>query len=180
MADGDGKDIYFPAFYNEWQAVRAATSLEELGRLFALCLDYAVDGTLPQKFETEKEQAFFTFLRGGIDRAKAHNSKTNQKRRYARYRGLCSQNGRDPLEFDLWRSAIDERQQMLTNVDKTDNRIESESNHNQNHNQNHNLEQDFSKMSIRPVENQSDEQIFEKKREKAFQLLENYSGGKRI
>lgn len=122
MAD----NLYFPAYFSDWNAIRDAVTPEQGWTLFTLCLDYAA-GENPQPCGDPVITAFYKLLSGGIARSQLAQEEKNQKRRYARYCGITKEAGREPLRFDEWATQVDKCQQMSTDVDDVDN-------HNRNHN----------------------------------------------
>lgn len=113
-------NLYFPAYFNDWGAIRDAVTPEQGWTLFTLCLDYAA-GETPEPCSDPVISAFFKLLSGGIDRSRAAQEEKAQKRRYARYCGLCKESETDPLRFDDWAAQVDTCQQTSTHVDKGDN-----------------------------------------------------------
>ena len=85
------ESLYFPAYLNDWVAIRDAVTPEQGWTLFTLCLDYAT-GKTPGPCNDPVISAFFKLLSGGIDRSKAAQEEKAQKRRYARS-GLCKESG---------------------------------------------------------------------------------------
>ena len=120
------EDVYFPAYFRDWNAIRSAATSEQIGTLFLACLDYAEKGVFPESFQEPQLSAFFALLSGGIDRTKTYTAQKAQKSRYARYCGTCKASGADPLPFELWESMIDERQRTSTNVNECDNQSKAE------------------------------------------------------
>lgn len=118
------ENLYFPAYFKDWGAIRGAVTPEQGWKLFNLCLDYAA-GNAPEPGSDPVVIAFFTLLSGGIDRSIAKSEQNAQKKRYARYCGICKENREEPLPFEKWVTDVDMCQQVSTDVD----------NHNHNHNQ---------------------------------------------
>ena len=116
MAD----NLYFPAYFTDWNAIRDAVTPEQGWTLFTLCLDYAA-GDPPQPCGDPVLSAFFKLLSGGIDRSKVAQEEKTQKRRYARYCGMTKESGEEPLRFEEWAEQIDKCRHMTTDVNNVDN-----------------------------------------------------------
>ena len=47
------EDVYFPAYFRDWNAIRSAATSEQIGTLFLACLDYAEKGVFPESFHID-------------------------------------------------------------------------------------------------------------------------------
>lgn len=184
------EDVYFPAYFRDWNAIRSAATSEQIGTLFLACLDYAEKGVFPESFQEPQLSAFFKLLSGGIDRTKSYTAQKAQKSRYARYCGTCKASGADPLPFELWESMIDERQRTLTNVNERDNQSKAEQSISKQSISKQNMEAVFSKKMPENVQNSVENSekndecqrtltgVTDEKRVNAMDKLERYMGEK--
>lgn len=145
------KQLYFPAYFNDWKAVSKAVTPKQGWKLFLACLDYAENQSLPD-MEDKVVMALFTMLAGGIDRSKAAAEEKARKLKYNRYLGICKKNDSTPLSYDKWITNVDKSEELTTIVNNCDNPIESKSNHNRiESDHNHNLiESESDDMADKP------------------------------
>ena len=117
------ENLYFPAYFRDWGAIREAVTPEQGWRLFTACLDYA-EHKQPLIDTDPVNIAFFKLLCGGIDRSRTATEEKTRKKRYARYCGICKESGHIPLEFEEWTEQIDNCRQASSPVNSVDNPIE--------------------------------------------------------
>ena len=59
------EDVYFPAYFRDWNAIRSAATSEQIGTLFLACLDLANDDVVGQRREGRAGILHPTCLVGG-------------------------------------------------------------------------------------------------------------------
>ena len=114
------ENLYFPAYFKDWKAIRAAVTPEQGWKLFNACLNYAELGE-PLKEADPLLIAFFQLLSGGIERSQTKQSEKSRRGRYARYCQECDKKGIDRPTFEEWTEQIDKCQQMPANANGRDN-----------------------------------------------------------
>ena len=114
------ENLYFPAYFKDWNAIKEAVTAEQGWKLFKACLDYA-EHNIPFKDNDPVLNAFFMLLSGGIDRSQTKQSEKSRRGRYARYCQECDKNGIERLSFEEWTEQIDKCQQMPANANGRDN-----------------------------------------------------------
>lgn len=114
------ENLYFPAYFKDWKAIRAAVTPEQGWKLFNACLNFAELGE-PLKENDPLLIAFFQLLSGGIERSQTKQSEKSRRGRYARYCQECDKKGIERPTFEEWTEQIDKCQQMPANANGRDN-----------------------------------------------------------